>query len=145
MNKLLSLILLLSLSLAFYSCGSDDDNDEPGKFVWGGDWNDPDDPNYKPEYEGKYNPIQGLWRRDDDNRFGVYFSEDFVGYIAYFYPNGGYTKEGPREYIINDKAYRYDLSIINTHRYKIINNKLYIYSELNSDDKYAIYSKVVEN
>ncbi|MFV0536216.1 MAG: hypothetical protein ACK5M3_02465 [Dysgonomonas sp.] len=65
MKKLLSIFLLLTLSFSFSACGGSDD-DEPEKFVWGGDWNDPSDPNYKAEYNGKYNPIQGLWKNNSD-------------------------------------------------------------------------------
>lgn len=146
MKNLLSLILLLSLSLSFYSCGGDDDKYEPEKFVWGGDWNNVDDPNYKPEYGGKYNPIKGLWRRDADTRFGLYFSKDLEGCIVYFYPNGEYEleKESLRKYEINDKAYRYSRAAPDVNRYKISGNKLYIYSNLDNDDKYGTYSKVIE-
>ena len=47
MKKLLSIILLLSLSVAFYSCGGDMEEEmkKPQEFVWNGDWNDPNDMN----------------------------------------------------------------------------------------------------
>lgn len=118
MKKFLSFIFLLSLSFAFFSCGGDDDNPTPPEpkpepFVWGGDWNDPDDAAYKPEYEGKYNPIQGLWKSDADKDFGLLFTEDFKCYQVFFTSNGGYVTELFRDkYIINDKAYEYELGNI---------------------------------
>ena len=72
-------LLLLVLPLAFFAC-SDDNNDTTPKdlndmtieeymsedqtFIWHGDWNDSEDPNYKPEYATKkYNPLaETYWR-----------------------------------------------------------------------------------
>lgn len=145
MNKLLSLILLLSLSLAFYSCGSDDD-DEPQKFVWGGDWNDPDDPNYKPEYKGKYNPIQGLWRRDSDKERGLLFTEDFKCYTVVFYGDNRYVTSLFRDkYIINDKAYRYHKT--ENWKYKLENGKFWNMPTsvgVAEDDDWRSFTKVKE-
>jgi len=140
MKKLLSLILLLTLSFTFTSCG---DSDEEEKFVWGGDWNNPDDPNYKPQYEGKYNPIQGLWKADWDKEEGIYFSEDFKVYSVIFYPNGLYKKELFRDkYIINDKAFTYVPNEI--WRYKIENNKLVNTYYLDEDKGWSYFTKVEE-
>lgn len=122
MKKLLSLVLLLTLSFTFSACGDSDDEEE--KFVWGGDWNDPDDPNYKPEYGGKYNPIQGLWKHSQDSKIGFYFSEDFIGYDVSFYANEEYTKTRYSEYGINNDAFRYGTT--RTYRYIIDNGILYL-------------------
>lgn len=134
MKKFLSVILLLSLSFAFFSCGGDDEKDDPEKpepFVWGGDWNDPNDAAYKPEYGGKYNPIKGLWKNTKYQQEGFYFSEDFKAYTVYFYENGGNTKEPihTNSYQINDKAYRFSRATPNTYLYRIENGLLYIYNE----------------
>jgi len=125
MKKLLSLILLLGLSLAFYSCGGDDDKEDE-KFVWNGDWNDPDDPNYKPE---GYNPIQGLWRSVKDNTYGLYYSKDFKGYRVNFSATGdNYSIDGTGiKYQLNDKAYKNDFY----YRYRIEGDFLYVSTVIN--------------
>lgn len=127
---------MLSLSVAFWSCGDDDKTEE---FVWNGDWNDPDDPNYKPE---GYNPIQGLWKRDDDGTKGLYYSEDFKIYQVYFTSSGYIEKDLWREYVINDKAY---MATNNEKwRYKIEGNALKITYKMNSDDDWRSYTRVEE-
>ncbi|MBN9300307.1 MULTISPECIES: hypothetical protein [Dysgonomonas] len=136
MKKLLSIILLLSMSVTFYSCG--DDMEE--EFVWNGDWNDPADPNYKPE---GYNPIQGLWRRDTDDTRGLYYSEDFKIYKVYFHPNGYVEKSlWADKYIINDKAY--NISSKGTWRYKIEIGKFWDTPDLNDDSDWRSYTRVEE-
>lgn len=142
MKKLLSLVLLLTLSFTFSACGDSDDEEE--KFVWGGDWNDPDDPNYKPEYGGKYNPIQGLWRFDWDTERGVYFSEDFIAYDAYFYPNGLHKIDlsSADKYEINDKAYKTFHSGI--FRYIIEGDKLRYTYHLDEEKGWGYSTKVEE-
>lgn len=146
MKKLLSLILLFSLSFTFYSCDKDDDKkDEPEKpkpFVWGGDWNDPEDENYKPEYGGKYNPVRGLWRSDKDPSFGLYYSEDFKEYIVTFYPDGRYAMEGTgSSYGINDKAFRVSST---TQIYEVNGNQFLLYSHNSTKDKASYYTRVQE-
>lgn len=122
MKKILSFILLLTLSFAFSACGGSDD-DEPEKFVWGGDWNDPNDPHYA-TYKGMYNPIQGLWRFDWDENRGMYFSDDFKVYDVTFYSDISYKMdEYGSKYMINDKAFKIIYTI--TFLYKIEGNKLY--------------------
>lgn len=140
MKKLLSFILLLTLSVTFTACG---DDDEKEKFVWGGDWNDPNDPNYKSEYGGKYNPIQGLWRFDWDTERGIYFSEDLKIYSIVFYPSGSvYEKElWAGYYQINDKAYKENSSIC---RYKMEQGKLYYTANLNDDNNWGSLTKIEE-
>lgn len=142
MKKLLSIFLLLTLSFAFSACG--DSDDEPEKFVWGGDWNDPSDPNYKAEYNGKYNPIQGLWRSDKDAARGLYFSENFNADKVVFFSNGGYEREEWRDYVINDKAFSNRPPSSELWRYKIEGNKFYLYPNLNDDDDWRSYTKVEE-
>jgi hypothetical protein len=36
--------------------------DNNGVWYWRGDWNNPKDAGYRPEYNGKYNPIVGTWK-----------------------------------------------------------------------------------
>lgn len=133
MKKLLSIILLLSLSVAFYSCGGDmeEETKKPQEFVWNGDWNDPNDPNFKPE---GYNPIKGVWRRVNTT-LGLQFTEDFKAYELTFYSFDGYDKRYMNRYTINDKAYRTD-GTVTTYRYKIEGNVLTVYFHLiDIDDK----------
>lgn len=144
MKKLLSIILLLSLSVAFYSCGGDmeEETKKPQEFVWNGDWNDPNDSNFKPE---GYNPIKGLWRRDADNTRGLYYSEDFKIYQVTFYSNGLYGKTLFRsKYTINDKAYSLDPPDREFWRYKIENGKLRTTPDLNDDGDWRSFTKVEE-
>lgn len=141
MKKLLSILLILSLSFAFYSC-KDDNEFELEKYVWGGDWNDPDDPKYKPEYGGKYNPIQGLWQASWDNTYGLYFSEKFDYYQVQFYTNGSYHLFLLYHYDINDSALRYERAY---NRYIIEGDKLYVYLSLNDpNEEPSIYIRVEE-
>ena len=132
MKKLLSIILLLSLSVAFYSCGGDmeEETKKPQEFVWNGDWNDPDDPNFKPE---GYNPIKGVWRRVNTT-LGLQFTEDFKAYELIFYSFDGYDKRYMSNYIINDNAYKIGEGD-NIRRYKIEGEVLTIYYFLDVDDK----------
>lgn len=132
MKKLLSIILLLSLSVAFYSCGGDmeEETKKPQEFVWNGDWNDPADPNFKPE---GYNPIKGVWRRVNTT-LGLQFTEDFQAYELTFYSFDGYDKRYMSNYIINDNAYKIGEGD-NIRRYKIEGEVLTIYYFLDVDDK----------
>lgn len=141
MKKLLSFILLLTLSFTFSACGGSDD--EPEKFVWGGDWNNPSDPNYKAEYGGKYNPIQGLWKFDWDKERGIYFSEDFKAYNAYFYPNGLYKIDNlsMKEYIINDKAFSFVPAI---QIYEIEGAKLKYKGIIDEKERWSYCTRVEE-
>lgn len=144
MKKLLSIILLLSLFVTFYSCGGDmeEETKKPQEFVWNGDWNDPADPNFKP---GGYNPIQGVWRSDKDETKGVCFSEDFKCYIVTFYSNGLYDKDlFSDKYAINDKAYSLRPPTGGIRRYKIDNSKLETTPYLYDDRDWTSYTKVEE-
>lgn len=144
MKKFLPFIFLFSLSFVFFSCGGDDENDKPEPFVWGGDWNDPDDPNYKPEYGGKYNPIQGLWKSTKDNSHGLYFSKDFRFHDAVFsLTNDRYVIEGKGlPYIINDKAMKY--GSVDMWQYKIEGNRMLFYSYNDTPDKGVYFVRMKE-
>lgn len=134
MKKLLSIFLLLTLSFAFSACG--DSDDEPEKFVWGGDWNNPSDPNYKAEYNSKYNPIQGLWRRDNYKNLGFYFSEDFKMHEVQFYSDVSYKiDEWGSKYVINDKAFSVRPPNSYILKYNIDGNKLSFAYEDHEDDR----------
>jgi len=86
------------------ACGSDDDDekkDDKEKFVWNGDWNDPNDPNY---YGGYYNPIEGGWQLLTKPYTRLYFGKDFSSsHIVY-----------------NSSTAKWEKSIISSH-YKINN------------------------
>lgn len=145
MKKLLPIFLLLTLSFAFSACGDSDEKEEKEEkepFVWGGDWNDPSDPNYKSD---GYNPIKGLWRNDSDRTNGIYFSEDFKAYRVYFFPDWGNMKTLFRDkYIINDKAYSLDPPDREFWRFKIEGNRFYTTPNLNDDNDWRAYTKVDE-
>ncbi len=142
MKKLLSIILLLSLFVTFYSCGGDmeEETRKPQEFVWNGDWNDPDDPNFKPE---GYNPIKGVWRFNWDTDRGICFSEDFKVYDVYFHPNGKYTMElWYDKYSINDKAFMFNPLSSDIYRYKIENGRLKYTHELTEDKGWGSLTKI---
>lgn len=131
MKKLLSIILLISLSVTFYSCGDDKEEEKPKEFVWNGDWNDPADPNFKPE---GYNPIKGVWRRVNTTQ-GIKYTEDFKAYTLTFYSFDGYDEKSVGNYVVNDKAYKLVTSET-TRRYKVEGDVLTIYFHLiDIDDK----------
>jgi hypothetical protein len=118
--------------MGFVSCGGDD-NDNPENFVWGGDWNDPNDPNYKPE---GYNPIQGDWVNVDDISDMLSFSSDRVMYGLTLKPNGKYEVViNLGKYEINNKAFRYGPEGFMAQLYKIENNVLSIKLVLKEGDE----------
>lgn len=140
MKKLLSIILLLSLSVTFYSCGDDKEEEKTKEFLWNGDWNDPNDPNFKPE---GYNPIKGVWRFNWDTDRGICFSEDFKVYDVYFHPNGKYTMElWYDKYSINDKAFMFNPLSSDIYRYKIENGRLKYTIELTEDKGWGSLTKI---
>lgn len=147
MKKYLLFIFAFSLCLGFAACGSDDEKDEPEKpeekpFVWNGDWNDPEDPNYKPE---GYNPIEGVWRSDEDPDRGLLFDKDFNAYILTFFDGRGYTKELWNDYVINNTAFMLGVNS-GLRRYVIYENeeKLRTTPNRNDDDDWRYYTKVEE-
>lgn len=125
MKKFLYFIFICTLCVGFTACGGDDDDPKEEEFVWNGDWNDPNDRNYKPE---GYNPIQGVWQRDDDPERGFYFSEDCVECDVTFFDNGTYViASNPifcAKYIINNTAFRYTSAIELTYKWEIEDNTL---------------------
>lgn len=135
MKKILFIFLVLGLAVGFAACG---DDDEPEKFVWNGDWNDPDDPNYKPE---GYNPVHGFWRRDNAQNKGLLFSKDFKIYQITFGVNGSYTKDlWSGEYKINDKAY-WAATGNNIWRYRIEGNKFYNNPSTTNENDWQILTR----
>lgn len=115
---------------------------KPQEFVWNGDWNDPADPNFKPE---GYNPIKGVWRFNWDTDRGICFSEDFKVYNVYFHPNGKYTMELRYDkYSINDKAFMYNPLSSDIRRYRIENGRLKYTHELTEDKGWGSLTKIEE-
>lgn len=128
MKKFLYFIFICSLCVGFAACGGDDDN--PENFVWGGDWNDPNDSHYE-KYQGKYNPIEGDWKNIDDASDMLSFSSNRVMSFLGVRPNGEYYAILSLEYIINNKSFsqgkEYNPETFgNTYLYKIENNTLSI-------------------
>ncbi|WP_165045002.1 hypothetical protein [Dysgonomonas sp. ZJ709] len=125
MKKLFYFTLLFTLCLGFTACGDDKENEpiiEPEKpFVWNGDWNDPNDPNYKKD---GYNPIRGDWHSQDDLNMRIIFTSDFVMNIAFYdkiYKKWNVNQFSTDKYIINDNGIRYIRNISqHTEEYKII-------------------------
>lgn len=113
-----SLMLLMACTLSFSACSNDDDNKVKedirpgGTYNWydgDGDWNDPANPHYA-TYKGKYNPIKGVWRRQNNNTYieGEYFTDDFKIRRVTFW-NGTYniiSGIGADSYQVNDKAFK---------------------------------------
>lgn len=129
MKKLLSLILIFSLSFAFFSCSKDEQ-----VYNWRGNWNDPNDPNYKTE---GYNPVMGMWKSGTK---GLYFSEDFRIHDVTYHEDGTYQIALYKDtYIINDEAFRYQV-YPQTIRYRVEGDKLYITEYLFKDD-WAVYTR----
>jgi len=132
MKKLLSLALVFALSLAFSSC-----SDDEKVYNWRGNWNDPNDANYKP---AGYNPVKGMWKILDK---GLYFSDEFRIHDVVYHADGTYQIDTFKDtYIINDEAFRYK-TYPQTIRYRIEGDKLYITSNLFSNDDWAVYTRYV--
>ncbi len=144
MKKLLPLLLLLSLLFTFFACG--DDEDEPKKeeeekpFVWEGDWNDPNDPNYKAEYGGKYNPIKGTWLSTKDPELRFVYTEDFKLLREIFNKaSGKWVREvWAEKYIINGTGYLYETDRPYINKWKIVkeDGKTYLLMMYLSDDEW---------
>lgn len=141
MKKILAFILLFSLSFAMVSCGGDDD-----EYEWRGDWNDPNDKNYKPEYNGQYNPIEGMWKGGTS---GFYFSKDFKVHNVEYKSDGSYQVELFKGlYSINDEAFLLKVNIdsesgIKRYKLNAAKDTLYITSKLLTDGDWATYSRFV--
>ncbi|MDR2954502.1 MAG: hypothetical protein LBV43_05430 [Prevotella sp.] len=148
MKKLLSLIFLCTLCLGFAACGGDDEKEEEEKFVWGGDWNDKDDPNYKEEYAGKYNPVVGDWHGIENKKYRIIFQEDFTIKIANLRTDNkgdeywSYTMLSEK-YIINDKGIKYiegkNELLTTTGQYKFKGSNLLLKNITSSKDEWFVY------
>ncbi len=107
MKKILHLILICTLCAGFVACG-DDDKDEPEKetpFTWKGDWNDPENPDFKPD---GYNPIVGDWISVADPELRIEFTDKRVmKQIVYKTYEGWITRIWAEKYEINDIGIRY--------------------------------------
>lgn len=148
MKKLLPIVLCgLILSITSCSNGYDDDIDSWSGFEWQGNWNDPAHSKYG-EFEGNFNPINGLWRMSASNK-GLYFSDDFKLYSVEFLENGEYTKEIiSQKYQINhssimpvqDEYWLYDVDFYSD---SLLISKIEIGEFLDHD--LAIYVKINED
>lgn len=134
MKKILAFILLFSLSFAMVSCGSDDD-----EYEWRGNWNDPNDKNYKPE---GYNPIEGMWKAGTT---GFYFSKDFKVYKVEYKSDGSYQMELFTDvYIINDDAFYLTIErVIKRYRLDAAKDVLSITTKLQTDGDWATYTRYI--
>lgn len=133
MKKFLYFIFICTLCVGFTACGGDDEPEPEKPFTWNGDWNDPNDPNYKPE---GYNPIQGDWVNVDDISDMLSFSSDRVMYGLTLKPNGKYEVViNLGKYEINNKAFRYGPEGFMAQLYKIENNILSIKLVLKEGDE----------
>lgn len=99
------LFLLLVLPFIFFSCESDDDG-KKADFIWNGDWNDPNDPNY---VTGGYNPLEGTWRLTTNSRSKLIFTENFTILVARYGNNVRWDtlSYSQGKYIINNTAIKY--------------------------------------
>lgn len=73
--------------------------DNNGVWYWRGDWNNPKDAGYRPEYNGKYNPIVGTWKLISVG--GTPMTEYFRFYDD-FTMESIYRPDTRRSYKIND-------------------------------------------
>lgn len=109
MKKILFLLFAISFT-AFTSCSKDNDENNSDKgnentFVWAGDWTDPEDPNYSPNYM----PILRDWINVEGG-YKFYRFKALGGIDRYVYNNS--TKEWERDLVIldpeiNSTAFRY--------------------------------------
>lgn len=143
MKKIIYLLLLFTLPLSFISCGDDDDP----AFVWGGDWNDSTDPNFKPD---GYNPIEGLWKLGADSA-GFIFTKDFKAYSVKYYPNHPNNKRvyvktlWKEKYAINDAAFRFSLNEMWRYKLEVNKGMLILYPNLNDDNSSQVFYKIKES
>lgn len=132
MKKIITFFLLFSLTFAFVSCEGDED-----VYDWKGNWNDPKDPNYKPE---GYNPIKGMWKSNSTD-VGLYFTDDFKVCEIYFYSDGTHKIDVYKDlYIINNEALRY-VTYPETNRYILEGNTLKITANLFEDKGWKTYTR----
>jgi len=82
---------------------------DDGLFVWNGNWNSKDDPHYQ-IYNGKYNPIEGIWKTIPNHSAQDIFYNKYEYKDGDFYTSTSYSLNGTyrdmREYAINDTGIR---------------------------------------
>ncbi len=151
MKRILPFILICTLCAGFVACG-DDDKDEPEKetpFTWKGDWNDPENPDFKPD---GYNPIVGDWHSLDNPKIRLEFTNKFVikRYIYKDSYNKWDTEIWAKKYEINDIGIKYvHVEALNIDEWKILieNNEkhLMIRDQLPTKDKWRKYKRYKPN
>lgn len=124
MNKLFCILFTLTLTFGISSCSSDDDNDTD-QYAWNGDWNNPEDPNYKPN---GYNPIVGKWMYTPKTGATpklLEFTSDFhvKRYDLVSLPKT-WEQWDDKEYLINNTAYKTGVAIITYYWLDSKNNTL---------------------
>ena len=123
MNKLLTIILMLSLSLALGSCSDDNKEDDNG----GGT---------PPEY---YNPLKGAWVWDSSHTLRLVFTDEFI-WKTEFFENGVWGHpETKGKYAIDKEKSTFKFQGV-TYRFAIEGDKLILY--LSSGTEY--YTKYKE-
>ncbi len=113
------------------SCGTNYDNGvemRAVEFVWKGNWNDPEHPDYK---DGGYNPIEGLWENDIDNA-RIWYTENFLVKPGKHTGSGWiYETDSEIVYEINDTGYKYHDAdgVLNMYEFYLTeeDNKIYMY------------------
>lgn len=139
MKKFLYFIFICSLCVGFAACGGDDDDDND-EFVWNGDWNDPNDPNYK----GYYNPIEGDWINVDKLTHRLIFDKKFVYSGASYKESTGKWEISVTadKYTINNTAFK-ERGQISEYQKKTEGGVEYLYLRyLNSEwHKYKRYTE----
>lgn len=128
MKKLFAFTLICSICLSFMACGSDDDDekkDDKEKFVWNGDWNDPNDPNY---YGGYYNPIEGDWQSLTKPHLRLVYDRNFAAYRLILNETTGKWEKSvlDSKYKINNTAFTERMSYC-LYKIKIEDNIKYLY------------------
>lgn len=141
MKKLFWFIPLIFLMLSSCSDDNNDNEDDPLPQNWKGDWNDPSDPNYKPD---GYNPIEGEWlvtkrNNADFDKFVLNkFTDKFMWRQCLSEPESGKDPVYITgvEYMINNEAFmsKKDRVLI-TYRFNADSTILYITEK---DDSYIM-------
>lgn len=140
MKKFLYFIFICSLCVGFAACGGDDDDDND-EFVWNGDWNDPNDPNYK----GYYNPIEGDWQKVDEPTYRFIFGNKFTLSIASYKETTGKWNISvvTDKYIINNTAFK-ERGQIMLYEIKKENGIEYLYLRYLLDNNWSKFKQYTE-